>query len=90
MGLGSRGQKASDPGSTTLLSLLTNSALVHEPKCGVCGGEGGCGVSANEYSCVHGAQINCGDLTPYLIYDSYGLWITNLRFVMKMNVICVF
>ncbi len=23
------------------------------------------GVSANEYSCTHGAQINFGDLTPY-------------------------
>jgi hypothetical protein len=30
----------------------------------------GCGVSANEYSCPHGAQINFGDLTPYLIYES--------------------
>jgi hypothetical protein len=29
-----------------------------------CGG-GGCGVSANHYSCT-GAQINFGDLTPYL------------------------
>ena len=27
---------------------------------------GGCGVSANEYSCAHGAQTNFGDLTPYL------------------------
>jgi hypothetical protein len=26
------------------------------------------GVSANEYSCAHGAQINSGDLTPYLTY----------------------
>jgi hypothetical protein len=43
----------------------TNSALVYEPKCG---GEGGCGVSANEYSFTHGAQINFGDLTPYLTY----------------------
>jgi hypothetical protein len=32
------------------------------------GGEGGCGVSANEYSCAHGAQINFGHLTPYLTY----------------------
>ncbi len=24
---------------------------------------------ANEYSCAHGAQINFGDLTPYLTYD---------------------
>ncbi len=30
------------------------------------GGGGGCGVSANEYRCAHGAQINVGDLTPYL------------------------
>ncbi len=29
---------------------------------------GCCGVSANEYSCTHGAQINFGDLTPYLTY----------------------
>jgi hypothetical protein len=29
------------------LSVLTNSALVYESKCG------GCGVSANEYSCAH-------------------------------------
>ncbi len=29
-------------------------------------GGGGCGVSANEYSSAHGAQINFGDLTPYL------------------------
>jgi hypothetical protein len=34
-------------------------------------GEGGCGVSANEYSCAHGAQINFGDVTPYLIYAGY-------------------
>ncbi len=27
-----------------------------------------CGVSADEYSCAHGAQINFGDLTPYLTY----------------------
>ncbi len=28
----------------------------------------GGGVSANEYSCAHGAQINFGDLTPYITY----------------------
>jgi hypothetical protein len=33
--------------------LATNSALVYEPKCG---GRGGYGVSANEYSCAQGAQ----------------------------------
>jgi hypothetical protein len=25
--------------------------------------------SQPEYSCAHGAQINLGDLTPYLTYD---------------------
>ncbi len=50
------------------LSWLTNRALVYEPKCE--GGEGGCGISANEYSCAHGAKINFGDLTPYLTYDN--------------------
>ncbi len=34
------------------------------------GGED-CGASANEYSCAHGAQINFGDLTPYLTYGSF-------------------
>jgi hypothetical protein len=33
------------------------------------GGGGRCGISANEYSCAHGAQINFGDLTPYLTYN---------------------
>jgi hypothetical protein len=39
------------------------------------GGGYECGVSANEYSCAHGAQINFGDLTPFLTYgaDIY-LW----------------
>jgi hypothetical protein len=27
---------------------------------------GGGGVSVNNYSCTNGAQINFGDLTPYL------------------------
>ncbi len=45
------------------IPLLTNSTLVQMR------GEGtGCGVLANEYSCAHGAQINLGDLTPYLTY----------------------
>ncbi len=44
--------------------LAAISALVYEPKCG-----GGVhGVSANEYSCKHGAQINFGDLNQYLTY----------------------
>jgi hypothetical protein len=46
------------------LSWLTNSALVYEPKCG------GEGVSTKEYSCAHGAQINHGNITPYL----FNLW----------------
>jgi hypothetical protein len=50
------------------LSIDQNSALIYEPKCG---GRGLlCGVSANEYSYAHGAQINFGDLTPYLNYAS--------------------
>jgi hypothetical protein len=31
-------------------------------------GEGGCWVSANEYSRAHRAQINFRDLSPYLVY----------------------
>jgi hypothetical protein len=35
------------------------------------GGGWGCGVSANEYSYAHRAQINFGgDLSPYLTYDA--------------------
>jgi hypothetical protein len=34
------------------------------------GGGGFAGVSANEFSCAHGAQTNFGDLTPYLTYDT--------------------
>jgi hypothetical protein len=37
----------------------------YEPKCG-----GGCWVLAKEYSCNTGAQINFGDLTTYLTYES--------------------
>ncbi len=56
------------------LSWLTNSALVYEPK----RGRGWRGLSQwvqptspsllSEYSCVHGAQINFGDLTSYWTY----------------------
>ncbi len=31
------------------------------------GGGEGWGPSANEYSCAHGAQINFGDLSPYVV-----------------------
>jgi hypothetical protein len=34
-------------------------------------GRGGRGVSAKDYSCAHGAQINFGNLTPYLTYVLY-------------------
>ena len=38
------------------------------------GDGGGCRVSANEYSCAHGAQINFVDLTPYLtLIGSFGV-----------------
>jgi hypothetical protein len=49
------------------LSWLTNSALVYESNCG--GWLWSSVVSANEYSCAHEAQINFGDLTPYLTYE---------------------
>jgi hypothetical protein len=61
------------------LSWLTNSALVYEPKSG---GIGGCRVSANMYSCAHGAQINFGNLTPYLTYGTislYCIWLPCFR-----------
>ncbi len=48
------------------LSLLTNSALYTSPNARIWGGGwGGCGVSANEYSCAH----HFGDLPPYLTYE---------------------
>ncbi len=43
------------------LSWLTNSALVSRIWAQMRG-------LSNEYSCAHGAQINFGDLTPYLTY----------------------
>jgi hypothetical protein len=33
------------------------------------GGMRGLRLSANEFSCAHGAQTNFGDLTPFLTYD---------------------
>jgi hypothetical protein len=44
-------------------SLLINCAFVYEPKC--------VGGLSLEYRCAHGAQINIGDLTPYLTYGFY-------------------
>jgi hypothetical protein len=48
----SRGQNTKSRGVTKRcrLSWLTNSALVHEPKCR--GETTSCGVPANEYSCA--------------------------------------
>ncbi len=34
-------------------------------------GGGIAGVSTYEYNCAHGAQIDFGDLTPYLTYDEH-------------------
>jgi hypothetical protein len=42
------------------LSWLTDSSLVYKPKCR--------GGWLRGLSCVHGAQIIFGDLTPYLTY----------------------
>ncbi len=50
------------------LSWLTNRTLVYEP---ICGGRGG-GVAGSQpvNKVVHtGAQINFGDLPPYLTYE---------------------
>ncbi len=44
-------------GLKEMLSILADQYM-YEPR----GGGGGCGVSANEYSCANGAQINFGDL----------------------------
>ncbi len=55
-------------------SLLTKSALVIRVQ--MLGGGGGCGVPSQPMSTAvhitwHGAQINFGDLTPYLAYGGY-------------------
>ncbi len=50
------------------LSLLTNSALVYEPKCWGMGVAGSQPMSTSVHN-AHGAQTNFGDLTPYLTYD---------------------
>jgi hypothetical protein len=50
------------------ISWMTNSALVYEPKCG---GEGGGGVAGGVHLYT-GAQINFGDLTPYLTCTTKG------------------
>ncbi len=58
------------------LSWLTNSALIYESQCG--GEGGGCGVSANEYSCAHHVTWSPNKLrgsthvSPYLTYVPTG------------------
>ncbi len=49
-------------------------------------GEGCCGVSANEYSCAHEAQINFGELTPYLTYATTYLYYS-LYFIPEYSVL---
>ncbi len=56
-------------------SILNNQycpRTIYEPRCG------SCRASDDEYSCAHGAQINFGDLTPYLT--------SGLRVTKKWNV----
>jgi hypothetical protein len=55
------------------LSWLTNSALVYEPKCGGRGVVAGSQSLSKAVNNAHGAQINFGDLTPYLTYASQRL-----------------
>jgi hypothetical protein len=52
------------------LPWLTNSALVYEPKCQWGGGRGvpRSQPKSTAVQCAHGAQINFGDLAPYLTH----------------------
>jgi hypothetical protein len=52
-------------------------------------GDGVAGFSVYEYSCAHGAQINFGDLTPYLIYSQVGLELpisSSLKYIFDKSV----
>ncbi len=40
-------------------------------------GGGRCGVSANEYICTHGAQINFEDLTPSYTFNTIYLYLAS-------------
>ncbi len=51
------------------LSLLTNSVLVYESKCG---GGGSCGVSANEYSCAH--HVTWSPIKLWRSISIFNLW----------------
>ncbi len=57
------------------LSWLNNSALVCEPKCG----GGGCWISANEYSCAHGAHITNKLWRSSCIFDLWSTYSTQER-----------
>ncbi len=66
------------------LSWLTNSAFVSESKCGGMGRTAGSQpISTSMQVTWHGAQINFGDLTPYLTYvwgsrTRVGIWLSYL------------
>jgi hypothetical protein len=49
-------------------------------------------VSANEYSCAHGAQINYGDLTPYLAFaGTFTLLYVSHRYLLNLErAVCLF
>ncbi len=51
---------------------------------------GSCEVLANEYSCTHWAQINFGDLTPYLTYVYLGTPRHYLATPHISNTVCIF
>ncbi len=36
---------------------------------------GECGLSLAAYSCAHGAQLNCDDLSPYVPSYIFNLWL---------------
>ncbi len=59
-----------------LLSRLTNSALVYDPKCG-----------GPMSTAVHmGPKINFGDLTPYLTYAVYISFKDGVTFILLLYV----
>ncbi len=50
-------------------------------------GRGGCGVSANEYTCSHGAQINVEDLTPYFTYEWHNAYMSEVTHSESMLIV---
>ncbi len=51
-------------------------------------GGGGLRVSANEYSCAYGDQINFEDLNPYLTYDQLNAVGLNMKICWKGIYFC--